>query len=143
MSKTNLSNRFYQLHLTPMGALKLAVPFKVDGRPQLVAIPTRLPMGWTKSPPAFSAVTETIANVINERLKTDQHMPPSHPLEALASSPVPLTEPLGRDLHPILMTGPIRPPLAYVDVYVDNFIKLVQGGVNAIRVRRHTYLTMP
>ena len=33
----------------------------------------------------------------------------------------------------------MRPPLAYVDVYVDDFIKMAQGWSNALKVRRHTY----
>ena len=139
MSKTDLSDGFYQLHLTPTGALKLAVPFDVDDQTQYVAIPTRLPMGWTESPPAFSAVTETIADVINERLESSQDMPPSHSLEGLASQPVPLATPLEADEYPVTETGPVRPPLAYVDVYVDDFIKIAQGWFNAMRVRRHTY----
>jgi len=111
LSKTDMSDGFYQLHLTPSGALKLAVPFpQAAGEPPLVAIPTRLPMGWTESPPAFSAPTETVADV---------HSPP--------------------DPFPIHEAGPSRPPLAYVDVYVDDFIKAAQGWFNCIRVRRTTF----
>lgn len=48
LSKTDLSDGFYQLHLTPSGALKLAVPFPhAANEPPLVAVPTCLPMGWT------------------------------------------------------------------------------------------------
>ena len=87
LSKTDLSDGFYQLHLTPSGALKLAVPFAAKGKEPLVAIPTRLPMGWTESPPAFSAVTETIADLINKSLERSDHIPPSNPLEHKASTP--------------------------------------------------------
>ena len=139
MAKTDLSDGFYQLHLTPTGALKLAVPFEIEGKGHHVAIPTRLPMGWTESPPAFSAVTETIADVINARLESLQAMPPPHSLEGLATQPTPLAAPPASDQYPVLETGPIRPALAYVDVYVDDFVKLAQGWYNAIRVRRHTY----
>jgi len=139
LSKTDLSDGFYQLHLTPTGALKLAVPFPhTANEPPLVAVPTRLPMGWTESPPAFSAATETAADIINEELESSNDMPPPHPLEGLASSQVPLT-PSPPDLFPIHETGPIRPPLAYVDVFVDDFIKAVQGWFNCIRVRRTTF----
>ena len=56
LSKTDLSDGFYQLHLSPSGALSLAMPFPSNpDEPPLVAIPTRLPMGWTESPPAFSS----------------------------------------------------------------------------------------
>ena len=139
MSKTDLSDGFYQIPLTPSGALKLAVPFpNLPGEPPLVAIPTRLPMGWTESPPAFSAVTETVTDLINEALESSATMPPPHPMEAPASKLVPLT-PSTPDPYPIVESGPVRPPLAYVDVYVDDFVKLAQGWFNALRVRRHTF----
>ena len=142
MSKTDLSDGFYQLHLTPSSALKLAVPFDTaQGEPQ-VAIPTRLPMGWTESPPAFSAVTETIADMVNEKLEAGGAIPPLHPLEPLASTPVPLDQPQATDSFHTQDTGPLRPPLAYVDVYVDDFIKLAQGWSNALRVRRSTFHTI-
>ena len=139
MSKTDLSDGFYQLPLTPSGALKLAVPFNRADKEPYLAVPTRLPMGWTESPPAFSAMTETVADLINHQLTTDQRIPPEHPMEACASSPVPMHNPTADDAHPIKDTGPIRPPLAYTDVYVDDFIKLAQGWRNCLRVRRAAY----
>ena len=140
LSKTDLSDGFYQLPLTPSGALKLAVPFPhLPGEPPLVAIPTKLPMGWTESPPAFSAFTETIADLVNEQLEAaPDHVPPPHPLESFASSQVPLTASIPEQ-HPILDTGPFRPPLAYVDVYVDDFVKAAQGWFNCLRTRRTTF----
>ena len=138
LSKTDLSDGFYQLHLNPTSALKLAVPFDHQGQ-RLVAIPTRLPMGWTESPPAFSAVTETIADVVNDRLDLSQSIPSAHPFEAPASTAVALEDPQAQDSFTVKDAGPIRAPLAYVDVYVDDFVKLAQGIINSLRVRRHTY----
>ena len=139
LSKTDLSDGFYQMNLTPTGALKLAVPFPSPaGQPSLVALPTRLPMGWTESPAAFSAVTETIADLINSDLETNDDMPLPHPMEQLASKSVPL-DPFTPDQYPIKEAGPLRRPLAYVDVYVDDFLKLCQGWYNSLRVRRATF----
>ena len=46
-SKTDISDGFYQILLTPTGALELAVPFhNLPGEPKLVAIPRNLLMGW-------------------------------------------------------------------------------------------------
>jgi len=59
-------------------------------------------------------------------------------LEEVASTPVPLV-PSPPDPFPIHEAGPIRPPLAYVDVYVDDFIKAAQGWFNCLRVRRTTF----
>ena len=139
LSKTDLSDGFYQIPLTPSGALKLAVPFpSLPGEPPLVAIPTRLPMGWTESPPAFSAATETVADLINYDIAASIDMPPPHHLESKASTYFPPT-PTAPDPFPLKEAGPMRPKLAYVDVYVDDFVKLVQGWYNATRVRRHTF----
>ena len=139
LSKTDLSDGFYQIPLTPTGALKLAVPFPhLPGEPPLVAIPTRLPMGWTESPSAFSAMTETIADLINQDLASSSMMPAPHPLESKASTYVPIV-PSAPDPFPLKEAGPLRPKLAYVDVYVDDFVKLAQGWLNALRVRRHTF----
>ena len=138
LSKTDLSDGFYQLHLNPSGALKLAVPFDHRGQ-RLVAIPTRLLMGWTESPPTFSAVTETIADVINHRLEASPLVPPAHPFEAKASTMVALDEPQAQDAFPLKEAGPKRPPLAYVDVYVNDFVKLAQGSLNSLRLRQHAY----
>jgi hypothetical protein len=139
LSKTDLSDGFYQFHLTPTGSLKLATPFPhLPSEPELVAIPTRLPMGWTESPPGFSAVTETVADVVNENLERSSEMPPPHPLEEVASVSVPLL-PSTPDPHPVIDTGPIRPALEYTDVYVDDFVNAVQGNDNATKVRRTTF----
>ena len=99
-------------------------------------------MGWTESPPAFSAVTETIANLINSSLESDMELPEAHPMEASASVHVPLSHPDAQDEFPIHNTGPLPLPLAYVDVYVDDFIKLAQGWYNAFCVRRRTFHTI-
>ena len=96
-------------------------------------------MGWTESPPAFLAVTETIADIVNNRLETITSIPKAHLFEGLTSTSVPLQSLTATNSYPILDTGPKWPPLAYVDVYVDNFVKLAQGWTNAMRVRRHTF----
>ena len=117
LSKTDLSDGFYQLGLTPTGALKLTNPFpSLSGEPPLVAIPTGLPMGWTELPPAFSSVTETITDMVNEQLESSTRIPPLHKYETATSTHVPIevttndysiaeTDPL------ITETGPLRPPL--------------------------------
>ena len=126
-SKTDLSDGFYQLHLSPSGALQLAMPFPSNhGESPLVAVLTRLPIDWTESPPAFSAATETIADITNQLLEESLSMPKSHLLETLSSTPVPIV-PSQPDLFRFKEAGPIRPPLTYMDVSLDDFIKVVQG----------------
>jgi len=75
--KTEFSDGFYQLHLTPSGALvKLAVPLlQASNEAPLIAVSTHLPMKWTESPPAFSVATETVADrIINAKLESSNNM---------------------------------------------------------------------
>ena len=58
-------------------------------------------MGWTESPPAFSAVMETIADLINVSLEQNLEMLKAHPIEALASIYVPLSNPKARNEFPV------------------------------------------
>ena len=64
--------------------------------------------------------------------------PSAHPLEHAASTHVPIV-PSNADQFPLHESGPLRPPLAYVDVYVDDFVKAAQGWLNCHRVRRTTF----
>ena len=139
ISKMDLSNRFYQFHLTPTGALSLATPFpNLPHEPKLVSMPTRLPMGWMQSPPTFSTGTKTIANLINEALETNHKIPAPHHLEAHSFWSMALL-PSTLDPYPMLKTGPLQLSLAYVNVFVDNFCKLAQGWDNCLQVKRQTY----
>ena len=77
MIKVDLSDGFYRLHLVPCDAPKLGLAFpKIPGLPDLVAVPLVLTMGWKNSPPAFSTVTETIADLCNEKLRAGVEPPP-------------------------------------------------------------------
>jgi len=85
MSKIDISNGFYRVRLAPNDALLLAVLLpSVPGEPPLVAIPFLLPMGWVKSPPYFCAVTETAADVANQRMQAP-YAPP-HRLEGITAA---------------------------------------------------------
>ena len=95
-------------------------------------------MGWTEYPPAFSEATETISDLINFNVESPDAINQPHPLETLASTHIALY-PYEPDPYPIKDTVPLRPPLAYVDVYVDYFIKACQGWSNVLRVRRSTF----
>ena len=61
---------------------KLGVVFPTaPGQEPLVALPLVLPMGWKNSPPIFSTVTETIADMANQRIQNDAYAPPTHHLD--------------------------------------------------------------
>ena len=83
MAKYDLKDGFYRVHLRPAHCVKLAVVLpRYEGLPPLVAVPLSLTMGWKNSPPTFCSLTETIADVCNDRLYK-RHAPP-HRLEPLA-----------------------------------------------------------
>ena len=111
----------------------------MPGQPKLVAMPTVLPMGWTQSPPYFCSLTETVADVANDTL---QHRPEQiveyHRLEEQANT-APASPP---ESKPTLSMdhnrqGYHQRPLAYIDVFVDDFLGLAQGDRHRRnRVRR-------
>ena len=87
--KVDLSDGFYRVHLNVDDIAKLGVVFPTrPGEEPLVALPLVLPMGWKNSPPIFSALTETIADLANWRIKHGYPAPPHH-LDNEAASIVP------------------------------------------------------
>lgn len=87
-NKTDLSDGFYRDDLAPDDCPKLGVVFPSRSKEEepLVAIPLVLPMGWSESPPAFSAITETIADVANDRLRNIAYQPAPHHLDDMAAA---------------------------------------------------------
>ena len=85
MSKYDVKDGFYRIHLRPEHCVKLAIVLpRYDGLPPLVAIPFVLTMGWQNSPPTFCGFSETACDVANSRLYK-RHAPP-HRLEHLPAS---------------------------------------------------------
>ena len=133
LSKIDISDGFYRIRLSPRDIPNLAVllPQYADEEP-MVAFPLVLPMGWVHSPPYFSAVTETAADLMNRRLQQNT-TEPYHRLEeeALAETEEVYTSPPTEVTTPVPDNPRHRPryrkPLAYADVYVDDFIALLQG----------------
>ncbi len=103
------------------------------GTPPLIAFPLTLPMGWVESPPYFTALTETACDLANARLRQRMAYDTPHRLEAIAATPPP-GDPAASDTAPhaerTRLGGRLRshqrcsegrPPVAKVDVYVDDF----------------------
>jgi hypothetical protein len=82
-------------------------------------------MGWAQSPPFFCAFTETIADVTNSTSTPTPSTYLPHPLLAPSKTS---DSPTSTAFHPTatVLGSPNAPPLAYTDVYVDNFITLAQ-----------------
>ena len=156
--KIDLADGFYRVFVRTEDIPKLGVAFpSLDGEEPLVAFPLALPMGWTESPPYFCAVTETIADVANQRILHWRH-PPLHKLDHLANSlPAPAASP---DSGPLLakptisnltvtraavasptLRDPLLPQrqriLAAIDIFVDDFISAAQGSSRRLnKIRR-------
>ena len=157
MIKVDLSDGFYRMPLSSSHLPSLGVSFpNLPGEPPLVALPLVLPMGWVASPPYFCALTETAADLANQLLHQPVRCP-IHPLSIAADHPTEPTllprpaPPLDMSMYtsvPLLpslptLSHPSRPraqvsrnifqlrtpqqPLAYVDIYVDDFLGLAQG----------------
>jgi hypothetical protein len=125
LAKVDLADGYYRVPLAPHTALSLAViiPSDTDTQRHLIAIPLTLPMGWAHSPPFFCAFTETIADVTNAANYPNNA--PSHQL--LAQSQVQQL-PQEPDFSPTAITLPPfqTAPLAYTDVYIDDFMVVAQ-----------------
>jgi hypothetical protein len=155
LSKVDLADGFYRFGLALSGISKLGIVFPTyEGEEQLIAFPFVLPMGWVESPPAFCAGTETVADLANARSNRPL---PKHPLEDDAMTP-PLEPPSlpspTTDIAAEEEQQAAPPPLGYRrrlrcyrarlrhhDIYVDDYISLVQGSAKQRRqhLRRLLY----
>ena len=166
LMKIDISDGFYRVNLNVEDIPKLGVVFPTaPGQEPLVALPLVLPMGWKNSPPVFSTVTETIADIANQRIQDNSYRPPKHHLDEMANavpSPDPTIDPstsknptLDPTTDPSLIASrskvaaavqapdtrdpslPTREQyLSYIDIFVDDFMALAQGRLNKRRVRR-------
>jgi len=137
LAKIDLSDGYYRVPLSPQAALELAVVLPpLENHPPLVGIPLMLPMGWKLSPPYFCAFTETATDIANAALHAHTPVPPQHALEAasqLHAAPI---------ITPNLPVTPApdaihqgKAPIAYTDVYMDDFIGISQPNTAAHTMR--------
>jgi hypothetical protein len=140
LGKIDISDGFYRIGLQPRDIPRLGVILPTTSGEPLVALPLALPMGWVESPPYFTAVTETACDLANARLHNPAPLP-HHPLEPVSQTPPPDTKP-SADWTPRLAAHgsarPRPPPLAYTDVYVDDFVLAAQTKRQRQRVLRAT-----
>jgi hypothetical protein len=125
LAKIDLADGYYRVPLSPATALNLAVVIPNDAPPPsapLVAIPLTLPMGWAQSPPFFCAFTETVTDLVNATLQ-EPHA--DHTLLACTQA---LPLPQETTFHPTAIIFPrhTEPPLAYTDIYIDDFMVVAQ-----------------
>jgi hypothetical protein len=150
LGKIDISDGFYRIGLRPADIPQLGVILPRNGPQLYVALPLALQMGWVDSPPYFTAATETACDLTNAQIRNTHAMPPPHRLEHLARRPPSLQldnhvpahgdspvvpavvpEPTG-----VGRTSQRRTPVVEGDVYVDDFILLVQTRRHQLRLLR-------
>ena len=117
MIKVDLADGFYRLWVTAATVPTLGVVFPhLPGEEPLVAFPLVLPMGWVSSPPYFCALSETVADIANQRLWDRHWIPPTHKLSVTADTPnnlQVLPRRTAAPAKPVLLPAdaPAQPPL--------------------------------
>ena len=138
LGKIDIADGFYRIGLLAQHIPRLGVILPTSSGDPLVAFPLALPMGWVESPPYFTSATETACDLTNVLLRQQVVLPP-HPLESLAATPPPHeTSSLESCVFGLPPINPPThtPPLAYADVYVDDFILVAQTKRHRQRVLR-------
>ena len=146
LSKFDIADGFYRVWLQLADIPKLGVVLPTTPlQPYLIAFPLAPPMRWVKSPPYFTACTETACDHANMALQSRDRSrvrSSAHRLEAVAATPPPDAVPAmisrGEALPQLRYAVNGRPPLASVDVYVDNFLLMAQTAHQRRKVLRAT-----
>ena len=147
ISKDDVADAFMRawIQLSSIPALGALLP-SLEGEEPMVGFPMILPMGWVESPPYLCAITETIADIANARLRDGDLAWIPHRFDELADSrPAPLARPTPPDIPPTQAPppttrsrGPLKPPLNCVDVYMDDFLQLSQSSKSVRQAARRT-----
>jgi hypothetical protein len=135
LAKVNIADAFmhvwlYAHHIPILAAILPAYP----GETPLVVFPMILPMGWVESPQYMYAVTKTIADTANRRLRDSYQSLVPHRLDKLADSrpsptvsiPDETRDHTSLPAPKVRSRGPFQVPLNVVEVYMDDFILLSQ-----------------
>ena len=130
--KVYIAYVFYCVGLAPedVPSLGVCLPPGPDGK-NLVAFPLVLPMGWVESPPQFCAVTGTVEDLANTALREQTpRLRTPHRLEQVLESTVPglkipTTGHLDLNHNQVVES---KGDLAYIDIFVDDFLGITQGN---------------
>ena len=130
LAKLDIADGFYRVRIAIRDVAKLGVLLpSLPGEEPMVAFPLVLPMGWVNSPPYFSAVTETAADLMNDAFKRSEEYPPhrleDQALQIEADNDLGSRDPTHSLTEPTIHPPRLRQRLKYVDIYVDDFIALL------------------
>ena len=130
--KVDIADGFYCVGMSPedVPSIGVCLPLGTDNK-TLVAVPLVLPMGWVESPPQFCAVTETVADLANTvlREKTQRMRTPLR-LDQVSKLTVsgldsPISGHLDINRNQVVDS---KGALAYIDIFVDDFLGITQGN---------------
>jgi hypothetical protein len=137
LSKIDIAGGFYRIGVNGNDVPKLGVVVPtLPGQPKIIGFPLVLPIGWMQSPPLFTAATETVADLANQELQASKPAQP-HGSDIMSESQgvVPEIAPAGRHVAttlPLPVKAPPKgrpsPPVKSWEVYVDDFIGMIQGS---------------
>jgi hypothetical protein len=115
------------ISLATIPCLGAILPSFPDKEP-LVAFPMILPMGWVDSPNFLCAVTETIADLANTRFDSNSMTTTVHRLNNTQPDKEPRIATTFHGIPPptTCSQGPLKPPLNFTDVYMDDFLAASQ-----------------
>lgn len=162
LAKHDIKDGFYRMFLKASDCPRLAIILpKYEGEPQLVAIPMSCTMGWVQSPPTFSTMSETAADLTNTNFARNPRQLLPHRLEEKAAALDNLSrEPMPRGEEDLVATAKLQKlnpglvseegpcdhipvsnqmhsrPVGDTDVFVDDFIQLGQGGQRRLKALR-------
>ncbi len=91
--KCDLSDSFYWIPLasSAIPSLGIILPY-CPGEAPLITSPLALPMGWTHSPPFFSAFTKTVTDLTNDCLSRQRPITHPHRLDHIQPATLPPRE---------------------------------------------------
>ncbi|EJK58873.1 hypothetical protein THAOC_20968, partial [Thalassiosira oceanica] len=128
LSKIYISDGFYNVCVNANGSKHFGIVLPTPpGEEPLILFFLGLPMGWVSSPPTFCALTESAADVANDRIDANW-APPGHRCDSVADTPTESTRPASKTGPPPRIRHRVKGPVGRTDVYVDDFILLAQGG---------------
>ena len=141
LNKVYLSNAYMHIwvRLEDIPLVAFLVPKATPDEEQLVGLHLSIPMGYMESATFFCATTETVNDRTLDTLSM-RHTAPPHHLEDLADTKPPetseeeATATRNADSNWESLSPHARATdLAHVEVYLNDFISITQGGPKEIR----------
>ena len=137
LNKVDLADAYIRIwvRLEYIPSVAFLVPKATPDEEQLVRFHLSIPMGYVESAAFFCAITETVMDRTLDTLST-RHTAPLHHLENLTDTKPPQTsaEEVAATLEADNNLESLSPharatALAHVEVYLDDFIGITQGGL--------------